>query len=187
MRQILTPRNAPITIVLDDQGRQAAITQSNHTEPVISDLLERDNQVLVLDLLFTPIRSNGRPQNAWAYSQLLSAFGDRPLGIEAAQLIGITEWAQSLSRSEHMNLVSYGIRDQVIGLVASALRPELFANVDIHDGMKSLGYLLDAPVKDTDAPDLFCQDLYKEFDLDQLIAMAGSQRIHQELSDISTN
>ena len=39
--------------------------------------------------------------------------------------------------------------------------------------MPSLGFLLDTPVTFQDAPDLFCLDLYKLFDLDQLAAMAG--------------
>ena len=38
--------------------------------------------------------------------------------------------------------------------------------------MKSLGYLLDAPVPFRSAPDLFCLDLYKDFDIDRFAAMA---------------
>jgi hypothetical protein len=186
VRQIPTATNAPITIVLDDQGKQVAITESTHTGPVVSDLLERGNQVLVLNLLFTPISSKARPQMAWSYSQLLSALGDRHLRIEAAQLIGITEWALSVSGSKRVDVVSYGIRDQVVALVASAVRPDLSTKIDIRGGMKSLSYLLDAPVTDTEAPDLFCQDLYKEFDIEQLLAIAGPERIHQELSAAAT-
>jgi hypothetical protein len=177
---------APFTIVLDDQGKHVAITESTHTGPVLSDLLERGNQVLGLDLLFIPISSKARPQMARSYSQLLSALGDRPLGIEAAQLIGITEWALGISGGKRVDVVSYGIRDQVIALVASAVRPDLFIKTDIRGGMKSLSYLLDAPVTDTEAPDLFCQDVCKEFDIEQLVALVGSERIHQALSAAAT-
>jgi len=38
--------------------------------------------------------------------------------------------------------------------------------------MSSFSYLLDAPVQYRTAPDLFCLDLYKYFDLDRLAAMA---------------
>jgi hypothetical protein len=86
-----------------------------------------------------------------------------------------------------VDVVSYGIRDQVIAPVASAVRPDLFTKIDIRGGMKSLSYLLDAPVTDTEAPDLFCQDLYKEFDIEQLVAIAGPERIHQELSALQRN
>jgi hypothetical protein len=181
LKQIPTPPTAPVTILLDDQGKQATINESAHGESVVADLLERGHQVLVLDLLFTPISSTARPQHAWSYALLLSALGDRPLGIEAAQLLGIADWAKTSSGTDRLDVVSYGIRDQVIALAASALQPDSFASVDIHGGMHDLNYILEAPVPAMEAPDLFCQDFYKEFELNQLIAMAGPERIHQDL------
>ena len=50
----------------------------------------------------------------------------------------------------------------------------------MHEGMPSLGYLLDAPVTFQEAPDLFCLDLYKDFDLDSLAAMAAPARVKVE-------
>jgi len=66
-----------------------------------------------------------------------------------------------------------GIRNQVAALVASALEPNLFSTLLVHEGMPSLGYLLEAPVRFEEAPELFCLDLYKEFDLDRLAAVAA--------------
>jgi hypothetical protein len=43
--------------------------------------------------------------------------------------------------------------------------------------MKSLGYLLDAPVAYRSAPDLFCLDLYKYFDIDSIAAIAAPTKI----------
>ncbi len=43
----------------------------------------------------------------------------------------------------------------------------------MRDGMKSLGHVLDTPVEYLDAPDLFCLDLYAEFDLDGLASLAA--------------
>jgi hypothetical protein len=62
-------------------------------------------------------------------------------------------------------------------LIASALVPDLFASVEIHGGMHSLRYLFDNPVTYGDAPDLFCLDLYRDFDLDQLKALSGPTKI----------
>ena len=39
--------------------------------------------------------------------------------------------------------------------------------------MRSLRFVLDAPLNFQEAPDLFCLDLYKDFDLDRLAAMAA--------------
>ena len=72
-------------------------------------------------------------------------------------------------------------------LIAGALEPGLFSELAIHDGMRSLQRLLDAPVRLQDAPDLFCLDLYKEFDLDRLALIAGNTRVTQSyLSEDAT-
>ena len=43
--------------------------------------------------------------------------------------------------------------------------------------MTSLNYLLDTPVPYRSAPDLFCLDLYKYFDIDRLAALASPVKI----------
>ena len=70
---------------------------------------------------------------------------------------------------------STGIRNQVITRVTAALAPELFSETVIRGGMPSLRTLLDKPVSYQDAPDLFCLDLYKYFDLDRLETMAAAR------------
>ena len=60
-----------------------------------------------------------------------------------------------------------------MALVAAALEPNAFSEIVVRDGMKSLGHVLDKPVEYLDAPDLFCLDLYKDFDVDSLTALAS--------------
>jgi hypothetical protein len=45
------------------------------------------------------------------------------------------------------------------------------------NAMKSLSYLLDKPVPFRSAPELFCLDLYKDFDVDSLSALASPTEI----------
>jgi hypothetical protein len=71
-----------------------------------------------------------------------------------------------------VRLEANGMRSQVAALVAAALQPEVFTEVVIHDGMQSLGHLYEKPVQFSEAPDLFCLDLYKETDLDRLATLA---------------
>ena len=75
---------------------------------------------------------------------------------------------------------SRGIRNQVTVLAAAALEPELFSEVLIREGMPSLGYLLEKPVEFHQAPELFCFDLYKQFDMDRLAALAAPARVRNE-------
>ena len=73
-------------------------------------------------------------------------------------------------------------------LAAAALEPGLFSQVVAHKGMHSLSYLLDKPVPYELAPDVFCLDLYKEFDLDRLALMAAPTRvIEEDYLEISDN
>jgi len=47
----------------------------------------------------------------------------------------------------------------------------------------SLGYLLDKGIHYQDAPDLFCLDLYKDFDIDTLAALAEPTKVTQKFVD----
>ena len=78
-----------------------------------------------------------------------------------------------------MRLEGSGIRSQVVALVATALEPKLFSQVELDGGMHSLGYLMDKPVEYAEAPDLFCLDLYKDFDLDGLAVLAKPAEVIQ--------
>ncbi len=174
------PAQSPATIVLDDRGKAFAAQ-------AVCDRVDRGERVLALDLIFTGDawhKSDARPlftpTDPALYEQYLNTLGERPLGVESAQLIAIARWLRHQPGVTQVRVESTGIRNQVATLVTAALEPELFSDVVIHEGMKSLGYLLDKPVEYFDAPDLFCLDLYKEFDLDQLKAMAAPANLKTE-------
>ena len=65
----------------------------------------------------------------------------------------------------------------MVALVAAALDPSLFSAIVVRDGMHSLSYALELPVHFQDAPELFCLDLYREFDVDRLEALAGPAKV----------
>ncbi|HUX09593.1 MAG TPA: hypothetical protein VMW51_03070, partial [Terriglobia bacterium] len=165
LKAIATPLDAPATLVLNDQGRKAA-------GAVVSDRINRGEQVLALDPIFIgesmPLVPDSTP-----YALLVSTTGGRPLGLEVEQLLAATKWLEQQSGHAKVRLETTGIRSEVIGLAAAALDPSAFSEVVSHDAMKSLGYLLDAPVPFRSAPDLFCLDLYKDFDLDRFAALAA--------------
>jgi dienelactone hydrolase len=159
-----SPATSTATIILNDNGKKAAANE-------ISDRLNRGEQVLVVNLLFTEDAS----PNAYdreTFVLMLATIGQRAIGIEAAQLIALGQWLQNASGSRHIRLESDGIRSQITALIASDLGQELFSPVVIRDGMRSFQYLLDKPVAYQAAPDLFCLDLYKEFDVDYLAALS---------------
>jgi dienelactone hydrolase len=168
LKGLVTPAKIPVTVVLNDGGKKEAAVE-------VSDRVNRDEQVLAVDLVFTG--------DAWDYSepdsytQIVAGIGERPLGIEAAQLTEIGRWVGELAGVPKVRLECKGIRSQVVALVASALEPNLFSALVIHEGMPSLGFLLQAPVTFKEAPELFCLDLYNQFDLDRLAALAAPTEV----------
>ncbi|PYV94638.1 MAG: hypothetical protein DMG86_22790 [Acidobacteria bacterium] len=75
------------------------------------------------------------------------------------------------------------MRSQVVALVASSIEPAMFSEVWIGEGIRSLAYLLDTPVAYRTASDLFCLDLYKEFDLDLLALVAEPAKVSYRTSE----
>lgn len=171
LKGIVTPEKSPVTIVLNDKGKKAAGVEA-------SDSVNRDEQVLALDLLL--MGDAWKDNEPYSYAQILDGVGDRALGLEAAQLAGVARWIRGRAGASKVRVECTGIRNHVIALVASAAEPDLFSQVVVHEGLPSLGFLFEAPVTFQDAPELFCLDLYKEFDLDRLAAMAAPARITVE-------
>ena len=177
LKGIVPPPNAPATIVLNDKGRKAAATE-------VSDRVNHDEQVLALDLLFTgdawKNSSAWQDNNPASLAEVLDGIGERPLGLEAGQLLEIAHWFRGFAGVPKVRLEATGIRDQVIAAVTAALEPDLFSEVVVHEGMPGLNFLLEAPITFEDAPDLFCLDLLKDFDLDRLAAMAAPVKVTVE-------
>lgn len=177
MKDVSTPPASEMTVFLNDGGMKGAAAAAWDKTSEVAGRTERGDQVLVIDPLFTGDMAPLPDMNLMA--EMLAATGERPLGMEAAQLVAIARWARQKYAPTRIRLASEGIRSQMISLVAAALEPQLFAEVEIHHGMTSLNYLLDAPVPYTEAPDLFCLDLYKYFDIDRLAALAAPAQVSE--------
>ncbi len=167
LKALNTPDNAAVTLIVNDKGKKAAGAE-------VADRINRGEQVLAVDLLFTG--DAWREVNSFEFQQILHATGDRAIGLEAAQMLEIARWMKDQSNASRVRVESCGVRNQVVAIVASALEPGLFAEIVIRDGMASLSYLLEKPMEYHEAAELFCLDLYKEFDLDRLEAIASPVR-----------
>jgi dienelactone hydrolase len=161
---------APATIILNDKGYEAA------NEPV-SRHVNHGEEVLALDLIFNGF---SRPQapDPTDWETLTASTGDRPLGLEVAQLLAVAHWLRSDHAQMQIQVETEGIRSALIAAVAAAIDPHAFSTITSSHAMKSLSYLLDTPVAFRAAPDLFCLDLYKYFDIDRITSIAAPTAIH---------
>jgi hypothetical protein len=152
-----------VSIILNDAGKKASFIE-------VSDRINRGDQVLAVDLLFTGDAAPVDPA-PFQFAELIATTGDRPLGLESAQLAAIVRWAKRSLTASAVRLDAIGMRQQVIGLTTVALDPGALSEAVVYDGMPSLRFLLSPGVRYEAAADLFCRDLYKEFDLDTIAAL----------------
>jgi hypothetical protein len=165
LRSATTSDQAPWTIVVNDSGKKAAAAS-------ISDRVNRGEQVLAVDLLFT---GDAAPPPYYfpMYDRMLATEGSRSLGLEVGQLIAIARWLKERSGRDSGMLQATGMRSQAVATVSSALDPATFSTVSVRHGLNSWAEVFSRPVRYQDAPELFCLDLYREFDLPDLIAIAN--------------
>lgn len=175
LKGISSPEDAPISIVLNDKGKTFATDDVEH-------LVNRGQQVLAVDLLFTGDSGTPELKNPWAYPEMLAAAGQRPLGMEAAQLLAIAHWLQAYRGARRVRVEAVGMRMQTVALVASALEPDSFSEVVVHDGIPSLGYLISKPVHYEESADMFCLGLYEHFDLNEIAALGAPTTMSYESS-----
>ena len=170
-KQDASPEVEPIAIVLNDKGYKAAGQD-------VFDQLSSGHEVFALDLLFNGATLPEVPDSS-DWELLVDGSGDRSLGLEVAQLLAFTKWVRSSTGSSHVQIVTDGIRNQTVALIAAAIKTNAFANVANRNAMRSFAYLLDKPVPLRSAPELFCLDLYKDFDIDSIRALAAPVNITQ--------
>jgi hypothetical protein len=169
LKSITAPDNAPVTVAINDEGRKALSSD-------VSERVNRGEQVLALDLLFT---GEGKPQKpgAFTYTLLLTSIGDRPIGMEAAQLVGATQWLTQKAGVQSARIEASGMRSELTSLTSAALTSGMYSELVVRNGLSSFGSLLDKPIKLREAPDMFCLDLYKVFDVDMIAALGPPVRI----------
>ena len=190
-RSTVALESAPATVIIADQGMPS-------TQVDVGNAISRGQRVLVLDPLFfgqnTPESEQERKQRAGsAFSQMLASVGKRPLGMEAAQLIAViqwlnehqdegsptphTGWEQPASATSPVHMLTIGPRAETVAAVAAALEPRLFSGIDAQQSVATFIDVFDSPADYRGAQELFCLDLFRDFDIDMLIAMASPVRV----------
>lgn len=179
-RSLAAPKHPPTTVLLSDEGMSATIDD-------VGNDVDRGQQALVLDPLF--FGESAPNHSVLQYAELLNTLGERPLGLEAAQLIAVVHWlgedlqegspspgSSAVSETQPApaaNLVTTGPRSQTVATVAAALEPELFSTLEARQSISSLSVAFDPSTLYSQAPEIPCLDLYRDFDFNTLQAIAS--------------
>jgi hypothetical protein len=146
-------------LVISDDGRKSA---AEHVQRLLSD----GHRVIVVDPFYFGECSIEARSYLWAL--MISTVGERPLGVQAGQIMSVAKWMQKSTGVSEVKLVTHGSRASVAGLIATVLDSKAIAQIEEHSPMESLKTVLQTNLSFDQAPALFCADLLAITDLPQL-------------------
>jgi hypothetical protein len=168
--EITTPQADPskLAIIISDNGRTAS-------ELDATILLSAGYRVLAVDPFY--FGESKIAERDFLYATLISSIGDRPLGIQASQILSVTRWARQQLGVTQISLIADGPRTSLIALVASALSRTAIDAVETYRSPASLRELIEQNKGMNEIPEALCFGLLKEFDITQLAAMVAPRPV----------
>ena len=158
-----------VTLVLGDAGKAKLTTE-------IQQLLDRRQRVIAIDpFYFGECRIETRD---YLYALLISALGERPLGVQAGQVAAVARWLRQ--KYGPVTVESFGPRTSLIALVAAAVETGAIREVKLHQGMATLREPIERDMEVTAAPELFCFGLLEWFDVKQLAGLVAPRPLSNE-------
>ncbi|MEO2034689.1 MAG: hypothetical protein ABGZ35_21635 [Planctomycetaceae bacterium] len=168
--EISTPQSDPeqLTIVISDQGRAAAVLDT-------SILLSAGQRVLALDPFY--FGESKIAERDFLFAILLSSIGERPLGLQASQILSVARWAKAEQGIKRIRVVADGPRTSLIALVAAALSEDAIDEVEMFGSLGSLRELIEQNKGMNEVPESLCFGLLEHFDIAQLAVLVLPRRI----------
>jgi hypothetical protein len=161
--------SAGVTLVLGDAGKAKLAAE-------IQQLVDRGRRVIAIDpFYFGECRIEARN---YLYALLISALGERPLGVQAGQLAAVARWLRQ--KYGPVTVESFGPRTSLIALVAAAVETDAIGEVKLHQAMSSLREPIERDMEVSTAPELFCFGLLEWFDVKQLAALVAPRPVSNE-------
>jgi hypothetical protein len=109
---------------------------------------------------------------------MISAAGQRTLGIQVSQLEAVVKWLREKYPAEPIEIAALGRMAGLAALTTAALHPGCCDAMRIVGLEASLKELAKVPVTYDEAPSLFCFGLLEVVDVQDLIALAAPTRVN---------
>ncbi len=155
------------TLLLADAGRAAAAGDARR-------LLDAGSRVVAVDPFYFGESSLG-PRD-FLFGLLVSALGERPLGIQAGQVAAAARWLHERDGTP-IDIDARGPRTSLIALVAAALEPGAIGRVRLHEDWRTLREVLDRNISAQQMPEMFAFGLLAEFDVPQIEALVAPRPV----------
>jgi hypothetical protein len=153
------------TVLIGDTGRKNLAAD-------VERLAAAGQRVLVVDLFYF-----GEAKVASRYPLFVDTVGERPLGIQAAQLNAIAGWVKTERAKEPVSVATVGPRSSLIALVAAGLDAKKISGLELKGSLTSLKELIEKNRPVNEMPEMFCFGLLEAFDVPQLEALASPRPI----------
>jgi hypothetical protein len=158
------PADAKSTVLLlADGGRGAA-------EEKVKKLLDEKIRVVVLEpYMFGESNLKNR---AYLFALLVSAVGERPLGVQTSQVAAVSRWLKK-EQGQSVRLEAIGPRTSLIALAAAGLESDSLSGVGTEGGLVSLKQIIEQNNTVDRTPEQFCFGLLQQFDISHLKALCA--------------
>ena len=159
-------RGKPIgqVLIVADQGRKSIPVE------LVDEWLNKGYRVIALDPFY--LGESKITERDFLHALQLSCVGDRPLGVQAAQIAAIACWAKGEFPGGPPQVVAIGPRTSLATLVASALEPEAVAGIELRESLGSLKQVLEDNLGVHQVPEYYCFGLLEHFDIVSLAALS---------------
>ncbi|HTI51700.1 MAG TPA: hypothetical protein VL475_12135, partial [Planctomycetaceae bacterium] len=156
-------------VLLGDAGRSSLTPQAEK-------LLSENRRVLLVDPFYFG-EAKVAPQRDYLWALLISAVGDRPLGVQSSQIAAVARWLATERQSGPVRVTAYGPRTSLVAVVAAALEETAIGALELHDPLVSLKEVITQNRSVEQTPELFCFGLLEWFDAMQIAALVAPRPI----------
>ena len=175
--------NVPVTEFRAGRSRQPVLIlpegKRDNAAAAVRNALAAGRRVFVADLFAQGEQIIAGGVYHYLFMECISAGGDRPLGICAAQVLALVKWLRSLTGNSKVDVVAPGLSTGLSALCAAALRPGGVGTMHLKLP-DSLRRLIDWQVDYVLQPIPFCFGLLEQFDIEDLIVLAHPAEIVME-------
>ncbi len=156
------------TILIADGGRTAVAA---HAE----QLLAAGQRVLAVDPFY--FGESRLAERDFLFALLLASVGDRPLGLQASEVMSIARWARARWGREPVTVRAVGPRTSTIALVSAALEASAIGKLELYGCLDSFREVIQQGRGVNEWPEMFCFGLFESFDIGDLAKMIAPRPI----------
>ena len=154
-------------LIVGDEGRAKLAKE-------VEKALAEGKRVLALDPFYFGESKIHRLD--FLFAILVAAVGERPLGIQAGQVVSAATWL-SKETGAPVEIRSFGPRSGIFALIATALGGKAIASLEANGSLKSLKDVLTNNWGADKYPELFCFGLLEYFDHQRLMELAKPSKV----------